>query len=159
MTQEDTMATSPKFRFLGTTDDVIDCERCGKQNLRATVVLEALDADGNAEDVVYFGSDCAARALRATGKRTTAATVRKIAEAANRETAHRVAESERLVAHYAPFEGDDERLIAAYARAHSAAMWLRRTTDAELLAMARDCLTRHRARIVELRAALNPAAA
>lgn len=153
-------ATAPRFRFLGTTDDVIDCERCGKADLRATVVLEALDADGNSEAVVYFGSDCAARALAAAGgRRTTAATVRKLAEAANHETAHQLAESERLLAHYEPVAADDDRLIAAYARAHQHAMWLSRTTDAELLGMARDCLTRHRTRLATLRTALHPAAA
>jgi hypothetical protein len=50
------------YRVKGTTDDVTTCELCGKQELKGTVVLEALDADGNAEEICYFGVSCAAKA-------------------------------------------------------------------------------------------------
>lgn len=52
-----------EFKYLGTTDECVTCERCGRTELRNTVVLGALDADGNVEGVAYFGSSCAARAL------------------------------------------------------------------------------------------------
>lgn len=48
------------WRVLGTSDEVTACEKCGKQNLRGTVVLTR----GQGE--VYWGSTCAAKA---TGKR------------------------------------------------------------------------------------------
>ena len=44
--------------YLGTSDDVTTCECCGKPDLKSTV---ALSVDGG--DPVYYGSDCAARAL------------------------------------------------------------------------------------------------
>lgn len=47
-----------EVRFLGTTDDVTTCECCGRADLKSTV---ALSIDG--ADPVYFGSDCAARAI------------------------------------------------------------------------------------------------
>ena len=55
-------ATRPAFRVLGTTDDVTACELCGKPELRGTVILGALDADGNVEGEAYYGSSCAAKA-------------------------------------------------------------------------------------------------
>jgi hypothetical protein len=54
------------LRFLGTTDEVLDCELCGRTHLRATVRLAVLDAAGNPDGAVHFGRDCAARALRWT---------------------------------------------------------------------------------------------
>jgi hypothetical protein len=60
-------ATAPRFRYLGTTDHMQECEKCGRVDLRATVALATLDADGNTEDVVYYGSTCAARALGIPG--------------------------------------------------------------------------------------------
>ena len=74
-----------KYRMIGTTDDVIDCAKCGKLDLRMTVVLELLDAEGNSEGVTYFGSTCAAKVLAERGVRTTAAKVRDEAERAQAE--------------------------------------------------------------------------
>jgi hypothetical protein len=44
--------------YLGTSRDVTICDQCGKIDLKKTV---ALDVDG---EVVYYGVDCAANALR-----------------------------------------------------------------------------------------------
>lgn len=74
-----------KYRMIGTTDDVVDCAKCGKPDLRATVVLELLDAEGNSEGITYFGSTCAARALATRGIRISAAKVRSEADAAQRQ--------------------------------------------------------------------------
>ena len=61
-----------KFRFVGTTDECVECQCCGKTGLRSTIILAILDADGTAEDVTYYGSTCAARALTAIdGRRRT----------------------------------------------------------------------------------------
>lgn len=50
------------YRVLGTTNDVTECELCGRAELKGTVVMMPLDADGNDEgDPGYFGTACAAR--------------------------------------------------------------------------------------------------
>lgn len=58
-----------RFKVLGIDRDHTDCECCGKQNLKLTVVLGRLDADKNVIEVMRFGRDCAARAasIRRTG--------------------------------------------------------------------------------------------
>lgn len=53
-----------RYRAMGTTDDCTTCDRCGKPHLKNTIILGVLDADGNVEDIVYYGSTCAGRALR-----------------------------------------------------------------------------------------------
>ena len=45
------------YKILGLTDEVTTCECCGKQNLKHTVVLD------NGENMVHFGSSCAAKKL------------------------------------------------------------------------------------------------
>jgi hypothetical protein len=47
-----------QVKVLGTTDETSICECCGKTNLKKVVVL---DIEG---EVVRFGCDCAAKALR-----------------------------------------------------------------------------------------------
>lgn len=51
------------YALLGIDDEVTVCELCGKQDLKATMVLAALDADGDEVAVVRYGRDCGARAL------------------------------------------------------------------------------------------------
>lgn len=51
------------YRHLGATDESTVCEKCGKLDLNSTIILGVLDADGNVESTVYYGSTCAARAL------------------------------------------------------------------------------------------------
>lgn len=60
-------STAPKFRYIGLTDECVQCQCCGKNKLRATVVLAVLDAEGNDEDITYYGTTCAAKALGVTG--------------------------------------------------------------------------------------------
>lgn len=81
------MATNGRlaYRVLGTTDDVTECELCGRIDLKGTVMLGVLDADGNVEGVVYYGSSCGARAAGWTTK-----VIRDAAKAA--DTARREAE-------------------------------------------------------------------
>ena len=55
------------YRYVGITDECVQCEKCGKAELKSTVVLSILDADGNHTDYVYYGSTCAARALKIKG--------------------------------------------------------------------------------------------
>ena len=62
-------ATARKlYKVLGTTDDVTECEHCGRTDLKGTIRLGVLDADGNVEDVTYFGAVCGARAAGWTTK-------------------------------------------------------------------------------------------
>ena len=39
--------TTAAYRVLGTTDEVTTCDICGKVELKGTIVLGVLDADGN----------------------------------------------------------------------------------------------------------------
>jgi hypothetical protein len=68
-----------RYRILGTTDDVTTCDCCGRENLKKTVALAALDADGNEIGTVYYGVDCAAKAEGLPAK-----LIRKEAETADR---------------------------------------------------------------------------
>lgn len=67
MTATTATATTPAYRYLGITDECVECQQCGRTELRSTVVLAILDADGNTEDVTYYGSTCAAKALGIKG--------------------------------------------------------------------------------------------
>ena len=51
----------------GITDECVECQRCGRRELKSTVVLAVLDADGNDEAVTYYGSSCARTALGVRG--------------------------------------------------------------------------------------------
>lgn len=55
--------TPMKYTLLGVDDEITTCEHCGKSNLKNTVVLGVLDADGTVVGDTRFGRDCAATAL------------------------------------------------------------------------------------------------
>jgi hypothetical protein len=99
-----------KFRYVGVTDECVTCEKCGKPNLRSTVVLGILDADGNTEDVTYYGSTCAARALtELDGKRRTGKAVLQSARWAAEKLGREAADCREVLARYCldgpqPFE-------------------------------------------------------
>ena len=63
-----TAPAAPAFRVLGTTDEITACEHCGRVDLKGTIILGALDVDGNVEGVTYFGAVCGARAAGWTVK-------------------------------------------------------------------------------------------
>lgn len=54
---------SNAFKLLGIDDEVTTCDLCGKADLKCTMVLAELDADGSEVGVVRYGRDCGARAL------------------------------------------------------------------------------------------------
>jgi hypothetical protein len=56
-----------ELQFAGVTDERTQCERCGRIELKRTVVLRRV-IDGTPEGYVYFGVDCAAEALGRTRK-------------------------------------------------------------------------------------------
>jgi len=56
-------ATHKVFAVRGMTDDTHVCELCGRDDLTRAVILAELDTEGAPTgDVVYYGTDCAARA-------------------------------------------------------------------------------------------------
>lgn len=92
------MNDTGRFRYIGTTNDVVDCENCGKPDLRATVIIVPVDADGNDDgEPCYFGSTCAARALSVRGG---GAAVRKAADGARLQTLMNAHEARRRLRAY-----------------------------------------------------------
>lgn len=93
----------PRYRVLGVDDEVVVCEKCGKSDLRCTVVLGVIDADGDMTGEVRFGRDCA---LRALGRGTRPGAAKKIEDEAraierNRLIARRASSQRIEVAHTA----------------------------------------------------------
>lgn len=52
-----------RYEILGTCDSVNDCECCGRGGLKKTIALR-----NESGETVYFGSSCAALAMRGTRK-------------------------------------------------------------------------------------------
>jgi len=48
-----------KYRPAGTSDEITDCDLCGKTGLKKTIILEYVDAQGDSDGERYVGSDCA----------------------------------------------------------------------------------------------------
>jgi hypothetical protein len=125
------MAATTAFRYLGTTDHMQECERCGRVDLRATVALAVLDADGNTEDVTYYGSTCAARAL---GVRGGARAVLASATAARSHTLEMARIARGTLAHYGLPETGTPTLrelrepLWRFVEAHSSARWMENST-------------------------------
>lgn len=146
--------TAPAFRYVGIVDDVTTCERCGKPELKATTVVQPLDADGNADgDVLYYGSTCAARALGVKGG---ARVVLASARGAHHQTLVDASEARRMLDHYGlPYVGGADTLAPGvlaeaatrYVRAHRDAAWARDLPGAEWRGQVLDMLTRKQAAI------------
>jgi hypothetical protein len=123
------VASSPKFRIVGTTDEVTSCDCCGKTELKSTVELWELDADGNdlGDQPVYFGVTCAARAMRREVKEVrrdvrTADQVREAAARAAKYAAEKAREDawRYWLNQHSPITtwGDTHTQIGHAARAH-----------------------------------------
>jgi len=59
-----------RFTYLGTSDEVDACDCCGKSDLKSTVAI----LDNDSGETLYFGTTCAARALKQTVKEVKAGT-------------------------------------------------------------------------------------
>lgn len=94
------------YAVRGTTDDVTTCQICGKPELKGTVILAILDADGNAEDVTYAGTTCAAKAARGRGANVTAGQIGKAAADADYRRRHAVEFAREQLSWWEPVEGD-----------------------------------------------------
>lgn len=69
------------MRVLGITDERTDCDCCGRRGLKCTVAIEQTDAEGNGTgDIVYYGRDCAAKAILGSNSRGNTSTIEKIAK-------------------------------------------------------------------------------
>ena len=77
--------TTRTHKIIGTTQDITDCECCGRTNLKKTVIVAVLDADGNTDSIAYYGTVCAAKATKRTVKQITDEV--SAADAARRATA------------------------------------------------------------------------
>lgn len=106
------------YRVRGTTDDVTTCQQCGKPELKGTVILDILDADGNTEDVIYAGSTCAAKMA---GGRTTGAKIRQQAQAADYRRAEAVKFARERLGWWEPIEGDRKAIREQYFTANPSA--------------------------------------
>lgn len=92
----------PRYTLLGVDEEVTVCEHCGKADLKCTVVLGVLDADGNVEREARFGRSCAAKALRKPSTTT----------ANKMESLARVAEFKRVWAMRVDGPGKREQVAA-----------------------------------------------
>ncbi len=83
------------YRVMGLTDEVTTCELCGKPELKGTVVMAPLDAEGNEDgDYCYFGVSCAAKAAGWTVRDVRAGIKRAADEERERKEAARRAVSQ-----------------------------------------------------------------
>lgn len=90
----------------GITDDVTQCEHCGRRGLKRTVAMVPLDADGNEDgDAAYFGTGCAVGYVkRGTIRgRVTGAAVVTAARVAEAETERRREWAGEILAKYGPY--------------------------------------------------------
>jgi hypothetical protein len=111
-----TATAAPKFRYIGVTDDVTECQHCGKAGLKLTVALALLDLDGNEEDVTYYGSTCAARALSIKGG---SRAVLDAARAAHAQLAQNAKHARQRLAHYRADELPLSQVAIAFRRNNS----------------------------------------
>lgn len=147
-------ATITRFRYLGVTDECVVCQKCGKPNLKSTVVLAVLDAEGNTETATYYGSSCAARALGETG-RGAAARVLGLARGAHRSLVAAAWDGRQMLGGYSLPEigaATDEQLDAAalrYAEVHRNAVWAPQETAATWRVRVIGMLRRYQAAIAD----------
>jgi hypothetical protein len=140
MTSASATATA-KFRYIGTTDERTECDRCGKVDLKSTVIIATLDADGNDEAVVYYGSTCAARALSIRGGGRAAL---DFARFAHQQLITEAAAARATLNHYGlDVTGNSKAVIFAaanrFAIIHRAAHWAR---NADWFAHVNDMIAR-----------------
>jgi len=147
-----TQTTAPAFRYIGITDECVECQCCGKTGLRSTVILAVLDADQNAEDVTYYGSTCAARALAVKGG---GRAVLQSARWAHEKTLTAAESARQALAFYGLPEVGTPSLrelrepLWKYVDAHSNAMWMEGSTADENRARLVESLGRWQAQLAE----------
>jgi hypothetical protein len=93
------------------TSDYGQCMNCGRTDLRKTITLDVLDADGNVDEVVYYGTECA---TRVTGQK--GAAIKRAARAADGERQQQIEWAQGFVAAYGPIEGNNLRTEVLFFR-------------------------------------------
>jgi hypothetical protein len=89
------------YRACGTTDEITDCDHCGKAGLKSTVILRFLDADGNTDGERYVGVVCAGKMLSGGKANPRLATrILREAQAADRKRADAVEFSREMLAFF-----------------------------------------------------------
>ena len=112
------------YRVMGTTDAVTTCNQCGREGLRSTVVLDAVDREGNnTGDLLYVGSECATRFPGPTGKRRTAVQVRNAARAADTERENLRKDAQSRLDHYQWRTRPIMEVVRDYMRDNSHVNW------------------------------------
>jgi hypothetical protein len=152
-----TTTAAPRIRYIGVTDECVQCQKCGKDDLRATVVLAFLDADGNPEEITWYGSTCAARALKERGitVRGGGPAILNAARWAQEKTARQAQDAREMLAFYGlPEAGDIHPGVLAlaaarYAEVHTQHSWSQDKPLAEWAADVRDMVARRRAEIAD----------
>lgn len=151
---------TPRFRYLGITDECVDCQRdgCHKVDLKYTVAIMPLDAEGcDAGEATYYGSSCAARALGVTG-RGAAAKVLAAAKGADWQTRNNAEDARRMLAFYGlPETGQPDVLammtaVERYQAQHASAMWASEKTRGDWFDMVRDMIARKQSALADARA-------
>lgn len=145
-----TAATTPKFRYIGITDECVVCQKCGKPGLKSTVILAMLDADSNPEDATYYGSSCAARALGIKGG---SRSVLNSARAAHDQTIEVAKEARAALDRYSlPHAGevsdyDVQYAALLFASKHKHAYWAATTTPEQWREKVREFIALRHAEI------------
>lgn len=145
-----------RWRYIGTTDECVDCQRpgCTKVDLLSTVVIMPLDAEGNDEgEPTYYGSTCAARALGISGG---GRAVTKAAEGARLQTLMNAHDARRMLRLYGdlPETGElteDQRRagVRAYVRHNAGVHALLEREGGTVTDLLLDMLARKQAAIAD----------
>jgi len=125
-TAELTAPTRMMFEFAGLTDSVTECELCGRNHLKRTVVLLPLDSEGGRDgEETYYGTSCAAMALGWSHgtddpqhRRATARVLREARAAEAKRESERAVARERLT-FWGPFEHAEGIVLWALWRARN----------------------------------------
>lgn len=105
-------------RAVGTTDEVIECELCGKKNLSHTVIVEFLDENGDSGGEAFLGSDCAARKVSGRTDRKLAGKILQQAKGADLKRAEAVRFSREMLAFFEAAGPDMNGKLDAYVTAN-----------------------------------------
>lgn len=129
-------------RTVGTTDEVIECELCGKKNLSHTVIVEFLDENGDSDGEAFLGSDCAARKVAGRTDRKLAGKILQQAKAADLKRADAVRFSREMLAFFEAAGATMNEKLDAYVAANKS---LQRLSLLDQLKATSASITRHEA--------------
>jgi len=129
------------YRAFGTTEDITDCWHCGKADLKKTVKMRFLDADGNEYGETYIGTSCAAKLLSGGKVNVKLATkIMREAQAADHRKTEAVRFSRQMLAFFEAAGPTMNEKLDAYVTANRALQSL--SLPGQLKATA-DSIARH----------------